>query len=893
MPTFVGRSAELGLLRARLDEAAAGRPRTVVLEGTAGVGKSALVHAFSSSLDPASVLSASGDEAETFLPFGALMQLLGSRSATWPDPFAAGRHVLEILDQRHRDQPTVFVVDDAHLADTQSLTALTFALRRLQADRVLALVTVRDTEIGRIPSGLLRLAEAQDGRIPLSGMGVDEVRALATSRGHPRLSRRNAERLREHTGGNALYLRALMDELSPSALRQSGPLPAPQSYALLALGTLGALSDQARRLARAAAIMPDGTRLAVTAGVADVAEAEGAVEELVRANLITCRYADDGLRIGFAHALARAAVHQDVGPRERKDLHTRAAGLTTGEAALLHRAAAAHGPDPGLSAELAARARELESDGNAHRAASMFLKARALGPPGPDGDAHLMDAANLFLIAGDVTAAKDVAARLEELPAGARRFYLQAKIAWLGGEPGAAEELATLAWSRAAELDRTGRGTLAAILAQLHNVRGDGQAAADWAARALAEELPADLVDSTAAARAMGLALIGRSREALAALGSLVADPTKVGSDGQHRLTARGALRAALDDLPGARRDLEAFVGTTRGEVAPQRLVAMGVLAEVDFRLGDWDASVTLAEHAISLAEDSEQLWVLGFLHAVAMQVYGGRGAWSRAAQHLDDARRIAGVLGDPATFAVCENAGVLLASYHSEPGEVVERAQLLVLLDDGPTVEPGWLTWPAPYVSALIQLGRLDEADSAIRTFEGTARARGSRSRLAALARLRGELATARRDHPVAREAFEEALRLGDGVADALEQALALASYGRFLRRRGERRAAQERLQASRERFVSMGATPFVERCDEELAAAGLTPEPSERSPTEGLTPQEQIVARLACRGLTNNEMAHQLVLSVKTVGYHLTNVYTKLDVHSRAQLVAKMSRG
>jgi DNA-binding NarL/FixJ family response regulator len=144
-----------------------------------------------------------------------------------------------------------------------------------------------------------------------------------------------------------------------------------------------------------------------------------------------------------------------------------------------------------------------------------------------------------------------------------------------------------------------------------------------------------------------------------------------------------------------------------------------------------------------------------------------------------------------------------------------------------------------------------------------------------------------------VAREAFEEALRLGDGVADALEQALALASYGRFLRRRGERRAAQERLQASRERFVSMGATPFVERCDEELAAAGLTPEPSERSPTEGLTPQEQIVARLACRGLTNNEMAHQLVLSVKTVGYHLTNVYTKLDVHSRAQLVAKMSRG
>ena len=65
----------------------------------------------------------------------------------------------------------------------------------------------------------------------------------------------------------------------------------------------------------------------------------------------------------------------------------------------------------------------------------------------------------------------------------------------------------------------------------------------------------------------------------------------------------------------------------------------------------------------------------------------------------------------------------------------------------------------------------------------------------------------------------------------------------------------------------------------------------PSERSPAEVLTAQEQIVATLACRGLTNKEMAHQLVLSVKTVGYHLTNVYTKLDVHSRTQLVAKLT--
>jgi DNA-binding CsgD family transcriptional regulator len=59
-----------------------------------------------------------------------------------------------------------------------------------------------------------------------------------------------------------------------------------------------------------------------------------------------------------------------------------------------------------------------------------------------------------------------------------------------------------------------------------------------------------------------------------------------------------------------------------------------------------------------------------------------------------------------------------------------------------------------------------------------------------------------------------------------------------------------------------------------------------------DGLTPQERLVVRLVCEGLTNQEVARQLVLSVKTVGYHLGNAYAKLGVHSRAQLVARLAR-
>ena len=121
------------------------------------------------------------------------------------------------------------------------------------------------------------------------------------------------------------------------------------------------------------------------------------------------------------------------------------------------------------------------------------------------------------------------------------------------------------------------------------------------------------------------------------------------------------------------------------------------------------------------------------------------------------------------------------------------------------------------------------------------------------------------------------------------MDSALTEASYGRFLRRRGEKRAAIERLQAARERLSALGAAPYVERCDAELASCGVEREPE--SPTRpSLTPQEQIVAGLVCQGLTNQQVARRLVLSVKTVGYHLNNVYTKLDVHSRTQLAARL---
>jgi DNA-binding NarL/FixJ family response regulator len=88
----------------------------------------------------------------------------------------------------------------------------------------------------------------------------------------------------------------------------------------------------------------------------------------------------------------------------------------------------------------------------------------------------------------------------------------------------------------------------------------------------------------------------------------------------------------------------------------------------------------------------------------------------------------------------------------------------------------------------------------------------------------------------------------------------------------------------------VRLGAEAHLDRLQTELAACGLEGSRTSRPERLSLTPQELAVARLVCRGMSNREVAAELVLSVKTIGYHLGNVYSKLGVNSRTQLAAKL---
>lgn len=157
--------------------------------------------------------------------------------------------------------------------------------------------------------------------------------------------------------------------------------------------------------------------------------------------------------------------------------------------------------------------------------------------------------------------------------------------------------------------------------------------------------------------------------------------------------------------------------------------------------------------------------------------------------------------------------------------------------------------------------------------------------------ARLRAGLEAARGNHADARAAFEAAVVAAQDLQTPFELARARDDYGNYLRRRGERKVAAVHLRAALDGFAALGAMPLVDRCQQELAACGLTPSRRTDHPSTDLTPQELAVARLVTAGRSNREIAAELVVSPKTVEYHLGHVYDKLGVRSRTQLAARLA--
>ena len=133
------------------------------------------------------------------------------------------------------------------------------------------------------------------------------------------------------------------------------------------------------------------------------------------------------------------------------------------------------------------------------------------------------------------------------------------------------------------------------------------------------------------------------------------------------------------------------------------------------------------------------------------------------------------------------------------------------------------------------------------------------------------------------AEQHHRQAVHVLDGVGLPLRRAQALLHYGRFLRHNGQPVLAREPLSEAIQESKACGEARLAAQARTELRASG-----GRRSwqSSRQLSSQEQSVTALASEGTTNEEMANQLFISVKTVGRHLTSACGKLGIRSRKEL-------
>ncbi|MEU5880473.1 AAA family ATPase [Spirillospora sp. NPDC047279] len=909
---FVGRTAELALLRAHAEHARSGRPRIVLVEGPAGIGKTTLVRRFFDQDAPEHVLWAAGEHTEQALSFevlrrlvggtpvpGALaapLGLLGSVDPGEPvDAFTLGGAFLDLLGELQRNGPVAVVIDDARWVDAESLNACVFALRRLGRDQVMAVLITRDGADPYLHEGLRRLLATQDvQRLALAGMDAGDLVEFSGRLCDRELSAGAAQRLGSHTAGNPLHARALLEQVPVKELCDlSAPLPAPRSYAMLVLASLAGCSPEAQRLVEAAGVLGQSCPLDSAARLAGVAAPLGPLEEATSRGLLRERPTTAGLAIAFCHPLDRAAVYRDLGPARRALLHRKAADLSVnGLEALRHRSRAALGPDTALSEELAGHARGHAKRGSWAVAGELFtLSAGLSGTPG--GRARrTVDAFEALMLAGQTEEARSLSAALSRAEAPATCDYVHGHIAAVDGRLPEAAALLGEAW----QLCDQGRdphlaARIAEQLARLCALEGKGAETALWAERAAHPRPEHAGSDLTHFLRVIGLASSGAVPAALAHQDGLP-DPAVATFRELDALLGHAAVRLWTDDLERARRDLLGIWDAGRERSAQFRGLAGWLLAQAEFRLGRWDDALVHGETAVSIADGTAQAWLTPMAYAMAALVPTCRGDWDHARAHLDAAVDHAGRVGSATALGYAAYTSAHLAAGRNDHEGVI--AALRPFLDLEPTrapYEPGILPWQDLLIDALVAAGDDAQAEELLESFAGRAVACGRHSALAAAARCRGNLHAARREPGPAESAFQEGLRQIARVDLPFEEARLRLSYGRFLRRCGKRGQAAAQLGAARSVLAALGARPLLRLCDQELAACGRQPAGGRDEPAR-LTPQELAVSRLVATGLTNRQVARELVLSVKTVEYHLGHVYAKTGVTSRTALAAALAR-
>jgi DNA-binding CsgD family transcriptional regulator len=924
------RDLQLGEMQDVLADALAGKGTTVCVVGEAGAGKTALLGEAAKLGRQFGVLRARGDELEYDYPYGIVRQLfegalrtLGDSDAAFAGPAELARCVFDLValegsaaqdavfSHQHGlywltvqliDQlgPLLLIVDDAHHADESSLRFLRFLSHRLDGLRLVQVLATRPPEQLDGDTLVVEMLEDAECRIirvdRLSPSGTAAYLGLVWNSAAGSL----AAVCHELSAGNPLMLRALVTEaqrlrMAPDAasgveLRKLGV----RSIGQRVERVLASAPPATLALAQAVAILGADVPPSSAIELARVARADAApaLDVLLRLGLL--EEAPSGLR--FAHPLVRASVHMLMSPVERQDAHTRAARTlhesgANAEEIAAHLVAAGPTREPWMAAVLE-RAAEHALALGVPETAARFL-ARAVEHAGEDARllALLANAESHAGLAGGLdhyrraiaAATRDRAAELEPQYAGAHAMAGQTANAFdvLLAVAAPADPPAARAALHAAALFT---GSPAAL------------AHRDVVAAGIAAEAPGLAAADDPGSRLLGAtyaferALRGDPADAVAALiepavrgGGLPLDMRATSPWGY------GIWALILSERwPDALRECDR--GVEQGRRSGQLVVlalALCLRAGVHLRHGSLLSAEADCVESLQLARYPP--WHFGaaactqFLVEILLRQ--GRTADARAAfAGLSPARRIPDTIGVELLVRAC-HARLLLAERAAERA-LAEALDLGRCADDsrfGCAVHIPWRTIGA---SAAAAVGDVAQARALAAEQVQRCRAFGVRGATADALLVQATLAP----DDERRDRLDETLEVAVTADAPLSLAEALLAAAREMRVAGRIQQARELAHEARKVASECAAMPVVEAALDELAASGARPRRRDGAGAHQLTASESRVARMAADGASNREIAQALFVTQKTVEGHLSTVYRKLSISSRAQLASRL---
>jgi DNA-binding NarL/FixJ family response regulator len=185
-------------------------------------------------------------------------------------------------------------------------------------------------------------------------------------------------------------------------------------------------------------------------------------------------------------------------------------------------------------------------------------------------------------------------------------------------------------------------------------------------------------------------------------------------------------------------------------------------------------------------------------------------------------------------------------------------------------------------YIEIMLAAGEIQEARDACRELEGIAQSFDVEVLRAIAAQARGEVALAEGDAHAALVALRRALQIWQQVEAPYLAARVRALTAAACRALGDTDGFDLELAAAKTVFEELGAAPDLARIESLTRSTQPSPRP------HGLTTRELQVLRLVAAGKTNKAIAVELCLSEKTIDRHVSNIFTKLDVPSRAAATA-----